>query len=321
MEDNGSAARRSRRNILVAVDGSEHSLEAVRYVGRILPVQGTRIALFYVLNPRREDFELVSSLRSRDISQYAWQVLQRRMIQDFMDRARDLLLDLDYSSEAVSVIIKELDSEVVLDIAAEAMKGYDAIVVGRRGMSDIRDLILGSITNKLVALLRQVPVWVVGSRSGPEKILIAMDDSAGAKRAFEYVGRIFGSAHPELLLLHVTEGIDLSDDDCPGGDADPNWFEKSKKGLREAEKVMTSLFEGYIAGLERQGGDISKIKTKIVPGVYSRAAAIYGEAQEEGCGAIVVGRQNLSRVEEFLAAGVDNKILQLSQEMAVWMIP
>ena len=90
--------------------------------------------------------------------------------------------------------------------------------------------------------------------------------------------------------------------------------------LKKAEGRMATVSEDCIGLLETQGADVSRIKTKIVPGVYSRAAAIFGEAQEENCGTIVVGRRGLSRVEEFYIGRVSNKVLQLALDMSVWVI-
>lgn len=38
-----------QNNILIAADGSEHSFEAVRYVGQMLPAERTRVTLFRVV--------------------------------------------------------------------------------------------------------------------------------------------------------------------------------------------------------------------------------------------------------------------------------
>jgi nucleotide-binding universal stress UspA family protein len=311
------------RNILIAVDASEHSFEAVRYAGYILPREGTRITLLHILDPTPADDwgmdpATDSSFESMDAP--ALHARQEAVIQVFMKRAADMLKDLGYLEDAVKMLIKERELSVARDISREAEADYDALVVGRRGMSAVRDLIIGSIANKLVTHLTRQTVWVVGARPDPAKILIAMDDSEGARRAVEYVGALFGATHPELLLLHVARGIDSSQTGREVDSAEVDWVDRTAEELRKAELVMNNIFKECIRGLERHGADTSRIKTKIVPGIYSRAAAIFGEALEERCGAIVVGRRGLSRVEEISMGRVSTMVLQLAQEMAVWVV-
>jgi nucleotide-binding universal stress UspA family protein len=311
------------RNILIAVEDSEHSLEAVRYVGRILPAEELGITLFHVLNPVPEcfyDLELAPSFGSQVAGYHTWQAEQKRMIQDFMDRARDLLFDLGRPRKAISVLIQERETGVARDIAKKAREGFDTLVVGRRGMSEVRDLILGSIAHKLVTYLNQTTVWVVGGQPDPARILVAMDSSDGAGRALDYVWETFGRSHPEILLLHVARGLDCLRPDGEGTVLGAHWIERAREEIEKAERAMAIVFEESIDRLEQRGADVIRIKTKIVPGVYSRAAAILGEAREEDCGTIVVGRRGLSRVEEFFMGRVSNKVLQMAREMAVWLV-
>jgi Universal stress protein family len=136
----------------------------------------------------------------------------------------------------------------------------------------------------------------------------------------EYVFRVFGRGNPELLLLHVSRGVDLAEFGMEGETLETSWFEHARSELKRAERTMTTSLESWIGCLERQDADVSRTKTKIVPGVYSRAAAIFGETQDEGCGTIVLERRGLSRVEEFSIGRVSNKVLQLARDMGVWVL-
>jgi nucleotide-binding universal stress UspA family protein len=323
MKEGGSQKQDRARKILIAVDASEHSFEAVRYVGRILPPEGTRITLLHILSPALDDewnLEPDSESNFHSMDDPTRQARQKTVIQDFMKRSISMLADLGHTEDAITILIKERELSVARDISREAEADYDALVVGRRGMSAVRDLIIGSIANKLVSHLTRQTIWVVGDRPDPAKILIAMDDSNGAGRAVEYVGNLFGPAHPELLLLHVAQDVDPSKTDYEGDSPEVDWVERTAEEIKKAESVMNSVFEECIRRLERQGADASRIETRIVPGIYSRATAIFGEALEEGCGAIVVGRRGLSRVEEISMGRVSTMVLQLAQEMAVWVV-
>lgn len=314
------------KRILIALDASRQSFEAVRYVGLMLPEGRVKVTLFHVLNLIPENFtDLESRLEPlrNGVDFKTWERQQRKSSEDFMEKSRMLLVSHGYSKDAISIVIEEREVGIARDILREARKGYHALVLGRRGLSDLKGLLFGSVANKLVSHLQEVPVWVVGGRPDPNKILIAMDQSQGAMQALDYVADMFQKHHPELLLFHVSREMILPQagyDVLVLPNQEQYWFERTKEHFIKAEKEVEVLFRQCIRKMEKKGVDVSRIKTKIVPGVQSRAGAIFGEAREGGYGTIVVGRRGLSRVEEFFMGRVSSKVLQLAEEMAVWLV-
>lgn len=316
-----------KKRILVALDASKQAFEAVRYVGQMFPAGRAEITLFHVLNLIPEDFsELGGTPDSlpHGVDFKTWELQQRKEIEDFMEKSGMLLVSQGYKKDAVTVMVKEREVGVARDIMKLARGGYDALVLGRRGLSDLKGLLFGSVANKLVSHLQQVPVWLVGGHPDPGKILIAMDQSPGSMYALEYICDMFGQNHPDLLLFHVSKGFAVRG---AGYDAPvlPNqeqyWLEKTEEHFKRAEKEMEAFFRQCIKKMEKKQIDIGRVKTMVIPGVHSRAGAIFGEAREEGYGTIVVGRRGLSRVEEFFMGRVSSKVLQLADEMAVWLVP
>lgn len=314
-------------SILIAVDGSEQSFEAVRYVGRLLAPEQTRITLFHVMNPFPETFWGLDpnlDFRYHFIDTAAWQFQQRKSIEEFMERCRRLLQSLEYTADSITLLINERDAGEVRDIARYAQQGYSAVVVGYRGISALKDLILGSTASNLLGHLRTIPLWVVEGRPNPDKILIAMDSSQGALRALEHVGTLFGRHHPELLLFHVGRGVSALQrryEQLFQPEAGLDWVERAEEEFSRAAQEMQSFLEKSSRRLEKYGADPNRIHIKIVPGALSRAGAILEEAHQGGYGTIVLGRRGLSKVEEFILGRVSNKVLQLATETGVWVVP
>jgi nucleotide-binding universal stress UspA family protein len=47
-------------------------------------------------------------------------------------------------------------------IITEALKGgYGTIVVGRRGLTNVEEFIMGRVSNKVIHMAREMAVWVV----------------------------------------------------------------------------------------------------------------------------------------------------------------
>jgi nucleotide-binding universal stress UspA family protein len=315
-----------KRRLLIALDGSEQSFEVVRYASKVLAPGKMKVVLFHVQSKIPESFwdiEKNPSFRHRLAPVAAWAMQQEKAMDEFMERSRQVLVDQGVPPEAVDVKIQDREVGIARDIAREAQKDYDAVVVGRWGMSKIKDLVWGSIANKVVGHLVQSPLWVVGGSPQPGKYLVAMDGSDEAMRAVDYVGTMLAGSDCAVTLFHVLRGFDFLSLGFEG-DFVPTpeilGGEEIKAEFQRAEEAMKSVFNQAQDTLEKAGLKGDQINSKIVTGAASRAKAIVEEAKNQGYGTIVVGRRGLSRVEEFFMGRVSSKVMQLAKEMAVWVV-
>ena len=293
-----------RRKILLAVDGSDQAFEAVRYASRLFPPNRMEVVLFHVMTKVPESFwdiEKEPTYRHKQASTRAWELQQKKEIQEFMEKARQLFLDQNVPEDAVSIKIQERKVGIARDIIYESQNDYHGVVVGRWGMSMLKDFLCGSIANKLIGGLINVPLCVVGGTPQIGKILVAIDASEGAMRAINYVNTMAGSLHWEVTLFHAVRDLD-------------------REELHRAEKSMEYVFEKASGHLEKAGFNSNQITTRMITGVSSRAGAIVVEVLKEGYGTIVVGRRGLSHVEEFFMGRVSNKVIQMARKMAVWVV-
>jgi nucleotide-binding universal stress UspA family protein len=314
------------RRLLLAVDGSEQSFEAVRYASRVLPPGKIEVVLLHVQSKIPESFwdiEKDPSFRHRLAPVAAWAMQQEKAMKEFMEKSRQLFVDQGVPGEAVDVRIQEREVGIARDIAREAQGDYDALVVGRWGMSKIKDFVWGSIANKLVGHLVQSPLWVVGGSPQPGRYLVAMDGSDEAMRAVDYVGTMLAGSDCTVTLFHVLRGLEFLPLGFEGvfvPSPEVLSGEELKGEFQRAEEAIKTVCNQAIDILEQAGLKRDQLSTKIVTGAASRAKAIVEEAKKEGYGTIVVGRRGLSRVEEFFMGRVSSKIVQLAKEMAVWVV-
>jgi nucleotide-binding universal stress UspA family protein len=299
-----------KKKILLAVDGSDQAFEAVRYVSQLFPPHRVEVELFHVASKIPDSFWDIKknpAFRHQLAPVAAWATQQEKAIEDFMERARQLFVERGAKDEVVRVKIQKRQAGVARDIVRKARGGYDAVVVGRWGVSKFKDLVWGGVANKLVGHLVENPLWVVGGTPYTGKILVALDASEEAIRVVDYVGSIVEGSNWKVTLFHVIRAF---------GDLKTEAQEK----LHQAEQVIVDLFEQSVARLEKAGLKSDLITTKTVTRVPSRAKAIVEEAKKGGYGTIAVGRRGLSRVEEFFMGRVSNKVMQMAKEMAVWVV-
>lgn len=299
-----------RGRILLAVDGSDQAFETVRYVSQLFPPKRMETVLFHVATKVPEGFwdvEKNPAFKHKLSSVAAWATREQTVVQEFMDRARQLFLDRGVPEDKVSVKMEERKKGIARDIITESQRGYDAVVVGRLGKSHLKDLVWGSVANKLIGRLTHVPICVVGGSPQDGKILVAMDTSEEATKVLDFAGNMMDITDCEVTLFHVIRGLE-------------SWTEDASEELQNAEKAATTLLEEAIGRLEGTGLNRDRIATKIRSGAASRAEAIVEEARKGGYGTIIVGRRGLSRVEEFFMGRVSKKVLQLAKWTAVWVV-
>jgi len=93
-----------RRKILLAVDGSDQAFEAVRYVSRLLPPNRMEVVLFHVMTKVPESFwdiEKEPTYRHKVAATHAWDLQQKKEIQEFMEKARQLFLDQNVPEDSI----------------------------------------------------------------------------------------------------------------------------------------------------------------------------------------------------------------------------
>jgi len=315
-----------RDKILIASDGSEHSMASVRYASSILDQNRFELVLFHVVTKFPESFvdlKKVPAYNYRIVSIEAWEQRQVQAIGDFMEKAKAILLEAGFPDEAITLRIDERDIGIARDIANESQKGYKAMVVGRRGLSDLKDFMLGSVAGNLLGLV-SIPVWIVGGKYPPKKFLVCLNDSEGAMLALGHVSDVLGaSTNCEITLLHVVHsfhGFKNFVREVFSSEGDETEIERIERGLDESAKLLEPSFDKARAVLVSSGIDTRRIHEKIVSGTGSAAQAIIEEAEKGDYDTIVVGRRGLSRAEQFIMGRVSSRVIHTAGDRTVWVV-
>ena len=146
-----------------------------------------------------------------------------------------------------------------------------------------------------------------------KNIMLAVDESENAQRAVIYVGQILGGLPDfKVLILHVVPE--------PEEDYFPTTTEK-EKWLKDYKKRIDVMLNDYRNILLQSGfneNDVSARSTlRYCP---SMAQCILSERDEIEYSTIVVGRQGLSRSEEFLFGSISSKIVNHARNCTVWVV-
>lgn len=311
---------KQRHRILVAVDGSDQSLQAVRYVGMVFSPRQTEVVLFNVSDKLPDLFDELknNALYGAQMSRLQqWVSKQRRSVSDFMEKATAVLLAAGFSEDAIRREVRQKKLDVERDIVEESCEGYSAVVVGRTGMSRLKDVLLRSLAIRLVDKIRHLPVIVVGGVPDRQKVFVAFDGSNGAMRGVSWVGNLLGDSDcpVDLYSLLSTSGRFWVGDKevfLKDGNGDP--VESGKRSIAPRVEEARGILQEHGVAADRISHGIKVIET-------DRAGHIVEEASRSGFGTVVVGRRGLiSMFEEFLFGRVSAKVLKLADDLTVWVI-
>ncbi len=146
-----------------------------------------------------------------------------------------------------------------------------------------------------------------------KNILIAVDESDNARRAVSYVGQLLGGLPGfKVTVLHVVAE--------PEDDYFRTAKEKEEWLTQHVHKIDT-LLEDYRRLLIREGFEPEDVAVRsTLRYCPSMAECILAERDETEYGTIVVGRQGLSRSEEFLFGSISSKIVNHARNCTVWVV-
>ncbi len=314
-----------QKKMLVLVDGSERTTQTVKYVKDFMPVdENTRIVLFHVFSGIPAEYRelekeatcvnAVHQLKNRKME-------EKRNIQAYLEQAKNILIKGGFPEQSIEIKFHSLEKGVARDIIDEAKNGYSAVVMRRRGMGAVRNIILGSIAVKLLQSLTFIPIIIVGQAPPFKKILLAVDASPASMKAVEFVASLLGGQGYNVCIFHAIPGLgaikfDLAEVD----ERETLEVDMSDTCLETFKFKVARLFRDVKDMLMASGFESEKISEKILSGVHSRSDAIVKEAEDEGYGTIVVGRRGLSRVEAFFMGRVGHEVVYGGKNFTVWVV-
>ena len=157
-----------KTKILLALDSSESSVNAARYVADLLGNnQNVSVTLFHVLRCIPPELLEVGSLQEEEElhrKKRAWEESQYKTECKFFEPIIDILKQAGFNEEQFDTkhFAPLPGFDVANAILEECESGdYDTLVMGKRGLSRIGYFLIGSVTEKVVRHAKGMAVWVV----------------------------------------------------------------------------------------------------------------------------------------------------------------
>jgi nucleotide-binding universal stress UspA family protein len=299
--------------LLIGVDDSQNSLEALRNLGGLFQSTDVYLELFHAVPESSLIYPGELSTLSGTPSD--WKKVQERQARAVLDQAVALLVGMGYKRSRLSQQSVLQSVNPAQDIlAASEQADFAAIVLARKGHSAAKRFLLGSTTTMVCQYSEKQPVWVLGTRPlESPRLLVALDESDHAGRIVSHVSAYFaGLPGIQIALFHVMPAKPPGywDDGHILGRAERAERQKLVARWRaEHEEKTDAIFSKAKQALVGAGAPEHGIVFKRQTLVRGIARDILAEAGRGTYNSLVFGRRGTSAIPEFTLGSRAAKML------------
>lgn len=268
------------RKILIAVDGSESSLHALKESFKLATNEKSWITVVSVVPPYMGDLDLIAV---------------GNVLASARKPCEDALLQANKAAEAARALIKTVceEGEIherIIDLADA--ENCDLIVMGRRGMSHLERALLGNITARVIGYSnKDVLVVPRYTTVGWQKILVATDGSKFSKAAAAKAIDFAKSYGGELIVISVV-------------DVPTEFYGEAPQIVDDMVRKATSYVDDVIKDAASAG-----IKAEGFVREAEAYQAITGIAKEQNVNTIVMGSHGRTGLKRLLMGSVAEKVI------------
>ena len=153
------------KKILLAIDDSENAMRAVEFIAKSFTPDHI-ITLFSVIL----DTPAICDMNNPSLTPYfmaqktafcSVEDKKKAFVKEALQKAKEILIKAGFEEENIAIKVEDKKKGVARGIIHEADLGYDTIVLGRRGLSGIKEFFLGSISQKVLQSAQAVSVVLV----------------------------------------------------------------------------------------------------------------------------------------------------------------
>jgi nucleotide-binding universal stress UspA family protein len=226
------------------------------------------------------------------------------------------MVRMGISEDRIETVTKPRKQGLAKDILDHGQQGwYDAIVVGRRGLTRLQETFMGSVSNNLIEHSGIIPVWLVGGQVTFSKIMIAVDGSESSLRAVDHLSFMIGkNPDARFTIFHVIPkgkyafGVDFSEDE-----------QDMEELMRQTDKEIIDRFYSVAFDKFKEAGiGENQIKIKMVERNSNPGKAIIKQAEKKDFGTIVIGRRGINKA--FFMGSVSRYVISRISNRALWLV-
>jgi nucleotide-binding universal stress UspA family protein len=308
------------KKFLIAVDDSIHSINAIKYSCNIFA--SVKEANFTLLHVQPMISEYLLDEAKKDL---AAEAELKRMINKNTEAGKSLLQKYKEQMTRLGVADQYIDSITLprtLGLAKDILKysdgdTYDAIIIGRRGLSGLQEVIIGSVSANVVEHSKSTPVWLIDGEVVSQKIMFAVDGSENSLKALDHLALMMGgNPDARIMFFHVQPKFS---DYCPIDFEITDTDQLEDMIVQGDKKCIDQFFAHAHKKLKDAGFDDNQIEVKVSDTLLNPGKAIIEEAKKGDYGTIVIGRRGINKA--FFTGSVSRYVINQLSDKALWIVP
>jgi nucleotide-binding universal stress UspA family protein len=268
--------------ILLATDGSKDANLAAQSAVKLARKTGSQLHVIHVAEHTVSPYYAQILEEARHDAQELLEGELERITEDYGGQVENSYVRISHPDEKIVTLAQEIDAGLV--------------VVGSRGLSAVRRLLVGSVSGFVVGHA-PCPVMVVRWRpiEFPTKVLLATDGSEEAQLALHTAADLVARTESELHLVHVVHVERVLA-------AATEMESRGEQARREAE----SLLDEQAGRLRDAGGPLAQTHLRI----GRPDDEIVNAAEELEAGVVVLGSRGLGGVRRALMGSVSDSVVR-----------
>lgn len=300
-------------HVLLCYDGTPSSEKAFSYIKEVF--KGTKLGitlLKIVEHPDGTIYQERSLLKrfekEEEIERRAKEIFQGS--KEILENKARVLREVLKGPVGYEVLFRVGSiSDDILRFARENL--YDAIVVGKRGLSKITSFMLGGVTHKLIEKCC-VPLWVIRGEGWNKKFLVAFDLGEMGLRVMDYVSFIFSfHQEAEIVFLHILYPFS-SVKEFEGNLKEVLDHVKHPEYVEFFSKVKNIFYKNEFP--ETRANFILK------RGIFGPTGEIVKMAKKRDFSSVIVGKRGKGAFTKLFLGSVSHKIVSYFEDRAVWIV-
>lgn len=287
-------------NIMVPVDGSKFSEQAIPYASAIAGRAGARLHVVLVHTPlARLGADIAPTLLMGQ-----WEDQYRNKEIDYLN---DLIERL--GQQGRDVVAEKLEGDVAHQLVERAKSNADLLIMATHGRAGLERAWLGSVADEVVHHV-QLPVLLIRPEDDAvrpkdprfEHVLVASDGSEAAAAATEQAVQLAGLFGSRLTLLRVAS--------MPAGLTSP-YIPHAALIDRETTERREKEAEEFLDGVAAKIAKGVTVQTHVAR-AYHPAHGILDAITELKCDLVALGTRRHTRLARIVLGSVADKIVRAS---------
>ncbi|MEK6202199.1 MAG: universal stress protein, partial [Desulfobulbaceae bacterium] len=193
------------KKILIAVDGSTYSSQSLEYTALLF---GDRpeihLHLMTCISSSENILPAAADSRNSLLPDAPGFEKKRLTAQRLLQKATDKLLCLQIAPERIHSTVEMSGHTIAATIHSQAEHLLtDSIMVGRRGLNTLSEMLLGSVSATLLKKCHTIPLWIIDGEVSNKNFLAPVDGSLPSMLAIDHLAHIMdGRKDVTIFLFH-----------------------------------------------------------------------------------------------------------------------